>query len=60
MSKQRGSSAARPCCAVREMVLAEVAAEDDGERPDFSAWAPSRDAIKPLVTGDLTVGRRSV
>jgi len=39
---------------VREMVLAEVAAEDDGERPDYSAWAPARDAIKPLLTGDLT------
>jgi hypothetical protein len=39
---------------VREMVLAEVAAEDDGERPDFSAWAPSRDAMPPLKTGDLT------
>ena len=39
---------------VREMVLAEVAAEEDGMRPDFSAWAPARDAIKPLTTGDLT------
>ena len=39
---------------VREMVLSEVAAEDDGARPDFSAWAPARDAIKPLTTGDLT------
>ena len=39
---------------VRDMVLAEIATEDGDEKPDLTAWAPSRDAIKPLNTAELT------
>ena len=39
---------------MRDQIIAEMASHDDGEKPDFSAWAPARDAMPPLKTTDLT------